>query len=75
MPVQLAVMDAAHRNGELVADLAAERPRLGKAQMVGIGRRAAAHQAGLRGHEFAVVLVAQPNGLGRHVATADAGLF
>ena len=75
MPVQLAVMDAAYRDGELVADLAAERPRLGKTQMVSIGRRPAAHYAGLRGHEFAVVLVSQPNGLGRHVATADARLF
>src|SRR5664280_1349095 len=75
MPVQLAVMDTAYRDGELVADLAAERPRLGKTQMVSIGRGAAAHHAGLGGHEFAVVLVAQPNGLGRHAATADARLF
>ena len=70
MPVQLAVMDTANRNGELVADLAAERPRLGKAQMMGVGGGAAAHHAGLRGHELAMVLVAQPNGLGRHAATA-----
>jgi hypothetical protein len=75
MPVQLAMVDATHRNGELVADLAAERPRLGKTQMVRIGGGAAAHDAGLRGDEFAVVLVSQPNGLGRHVATADARLF
>lgn len=36
MPVQFAVVDAAQRDSELITDLAAERPRLGKAQMVGI---------------------------------------
>src|SRR5580704_4809497 len=41
LPVQFAVMEAAHRDGELVADLAAERPRLGKTQMVSIDWRAA----------------------------------
>ena len=70
MPVQLAVMDTTHRNSEFVADLPAERPRLGKAQMMGIGGRATAYHAWLAGHEFAMVVVAQPNGLGRHAATA-----
>ena len=63
-PVQFAVVDPAKRDGELVANFAAERPRLGKTQMVGIGRRPAADHAGLRRHELAVVLVAQPDGLG-----------
>ena len=71
MPVQLAVMQAAYRDGELVADLAAERPRLGKTQMVGISGRSAANHAGLRGHELSVVLVTQPNGPGRHTAATD----
>jgi hypothetical protein len=75
MPVQLAMVDATHRNGELITDLAAERPRLRKTQMMGIGRRTAAHQAWLGRNEFAVVFVAQANGLGRHAATAAARLF
>ncbi len=71
MLVQLAMVEATHRNSELIADLAAERPMLGKTEMVRIGRCAAAHQAWLGGNEFAVVFVAQANGLGRHAATAD----
>ena len=74
MPVQFPMVDPTHRNRELVADLAAEGPRLGKTQMVGIGRRSAAHQAGLGGNELAVILVAQPDGLGRYPAAADLGL-
>ena len=65
MPVQLAVMDTAHWDGELVADFATERAWLGKAKMVGVCGRTAAHQAGLGGDEFAVVLVAQADRLGR----------
>jgi hypothetical protein len=38
--------------------------------MVRIGRCASAEHAWLRGHEFAVILVAQANGLDRHVAAA-----
>jgi hypothetical protein len=58
VPVKLAMMEATNRNRELVADLAAQRPRLRKAQMMRIGRFAAAHHARLLGHEFAVVLTA-----------------
>jgi hypothetical protein len=47
MPVQLAMMDTAHGDSELVADFTAERARLGKAQMVGVCGKTAAHQAGL----------------------------
>src|SRR3984957_15105068 len=70
MPVQLSMVDTAHRNGELVADLAPERAWLGKAQMVGVCGQTAAHQAGLGGDEVAVVLVAQADGLGRYPASA-----
>ena len=70
MPVQLAMMDTTHGNSELVADLAAQCPRLCKPEMVGIGGGAAAHHAGLGGNEFAVVLVAQADGLGDHAGTA-----
>ena len=70
MTVQLSVVDTAHRDSELVADFAPERARLGKAQMVGICGRTAAHQAGLGGDELAMVLVAQTDGLGRYPASA-----
>jgi hypothetical protein len=43
MPVQLAMMDTAHRDGELVADFATERAWLGEAQMVGVCGRTAAY--------------------------------
>ena len=48
---------AAQRDGELIADLAAERAVLREAQMVGVRRSAAANQAGLFGHELDVLLV------------------
>src|ERR1019366_10544298 len=72
MTVQLAMMDTAHRDSELVADFAPERAWLGKAQMVGVCGRTAAHQAGLGGDELAMVLVAQTDGFGRYPASAVA---
>jgi hypothetical protein len=59
LPVELAMMQAAYRNRELIADFAPQRSRLHKAKMVRIGRLAAAHDAGLLGHELEVVLVAR----------------
>src|ERR1700722_16613632 len=72
MPMQLARMEPAHWNGELIAGLAPQGTWLGKAQMVGVRRRSAADQAGLRGHESAMLLVTQADGLGRNGA-ADNG--
>ena len=57
------MVDTAYWNGEFVADLAAKGPKLGKAQMVSICGRAAAYHTRLAGYEFAMVLVAQTNGL------------
>ena len=74
MTVQLSVVDTAHRDSELVTDFAPERARLGKAQMVGICGRTAAHQAGLGGDELAMVLVAQTDDLGRYPASAGSRL-
>ena len=65
------MMDAADWDGVFVADLAAERARLGKANVVRFGGRAAADDAGLRGDEFAVLLVAQTDGLRRKAASDD----
>ncbi len=50
MTMQLAMMSSAQGDRELVADLAAERTRLRKAQMVWIGRPPAADQARLLNH-------------------------
>jgi len=60
--MHLAVMAPAQRNRELVADLAAQRRCLGKAQMMGIGGAAAADQARLLGYRFDVVMVTNPPG-------------
>ena len=67
------MMDPTDRNGELVADLASQGPRLGEAQMVGVGGRSTAYQARLPRHVLAMVLVAQPDGLGRNPAAGGAG--
>ncbi len=48
------------RHGELVADLAAERPALREAQVVRVRRLAAADQARLLGDESDMVAVADP---------------
>jgi hypothetical protein len=55
--VQLAMMEAADWDRVLVADLAVERTRLSKANVVRFGGGSAADDAGLRGDEFAVLLV------------------
>jgi hypothetical protein len=64
MTMQLAMMAAAQRDGELIADLAGERPALGKAQVMGIARLTAADQARLLGDEIHVVAVANAPWLG-----------
>jgi hypothetical protein len=43
--------------------------------MVRVGRRAAAHDTWLLGHEFEVILVAQANGLGDEPGSAGGGLL
>ena len=54
------MMASAQRDGELVADFAAERPALGEAQVMGIRRPAAADQARLLGHISDVISVPDP---------------
>jgi hypothetical protein len=56
--VNLAVVGAAERDGELVADLAAQRPRLAEAQVMGVGGAATADEAWLLGDELDVGFVA-----------------
>ena len=57
-PVQRAVMSAAQRDRELVADLEAEGAGLCEANVMGVARRAPAHEARLQAHEVAMLLVA-----------------
>ena len=60
--VELAVMGAAEGDGELVANLAAERLGLGEADVMGVGRDRAAENAGLRCDVAEMVLVAEAAG-------------
>jgi hypothetical protein len=62
--MQLAMMTAAERYGELVADFETERSGLREAQVMRIGWLSAADQAGLGGHEPQMRFVTQPLGLG-----------
>ena len=64
MPMQFAMMTAAERDGEFVADLAGERPALGKAQVMGVARLPAADQTGLLGDEAHVVAITNAPRLG-----------
>ena len=65
------MMEAADWDRVFVADLAAERAGLSKANVVRFGGRAAADDAGLRRDEFAVLLVAQTDGLRLEAASDD----
>jgi hypothetical protein len=60
--MQLAMVDPADRNGELVAHASSECTRLYK--RVRIGGDAAAHKAGLPEHEPAVLFITQANRFG-----------
>ena len=51
-------MDPADRDRVLIADFAAERARLGEANMMRFGRHSTADDARLRGDELAVLLPA-----------------
>ena len=64
MTVELAVMTAAERYGELVTDLAAKRPALGKAQVMSVGRFAAADQTSLLRDKAHMVAIADAPRLG-----------
>ena len=54
------MMAATQRHGEFVADLAAKRPILREAKVVGIGGVPAADQTGLLGDEFDMAFVPNP---------------
>ena len=71
--VDLAVMEATNRHAELVAHLAPKGTRLGKAQVMRVGRCAAADEARMGCDEPAVLLVTQADGLCGNAATARTG--
>ena len=62
--MQLAMMTAAERYSELVADFETQGSGLRKPQVMRIGRLPAADEAGLRGDEPQMGFVTQPFGLG-----------
>ena len=57
--VKLAMMGTAERDGELVADFAAERFRLSEADVVSVGGEGATDKAWLRCDETEMILVAE----------------
>ena len=63
MSMNLAVMKATNRHGELVAYLAPKGTGLSKAEVMRVGRCAAAYETRLGRDEPAVLLLAQADGL------------
>ena len=61
--MQLAMMASAKGNGELITHFETNGAGLGKAQVMGVCGLAATNEAGLRGDELQMGLVAQPLGL------------
>jgi hypothetical protein len=62
--VDFAMVAAAERNSELIADLAAKCPALHKPEMMGICRPSIANQAGMLGDRSDVIPVSRPTGFG-----------
>jgi hypothetical protein len=73
--MQLAMVDSANRDDELVAHSSAQRTRLCKGEMVRIGWHTAAHKARLPQHEFPMVFIAQANRLTQSTDHVPAGLL
>jgi hypothetical protein len=59
--MQLAVVDATHRDDVLVAHAASKCARLCEGEVMWVGGHAAAHEARLSQHESPMVLVPQAN--------------
>jgi hypothetical protein len=69
--MEFTVMEATDRNSVLVADLSAERARLGEAEMMRLAWSPPADHAGLRCDELAMLLVAEADHFGRHATTRN----
>jgi len=68
--MQFAMVRTTDGDRVFIADLSSERAGLGESKMMWVGRRAAAHDAGLARRESGVLLVAKANGLA-HAITFD----
>src|ERR1043166_3268469 len=64
VPMQLAMMRATKRNGELVAHLSSQRARPRDLQMMCVARPCPAHQTGLRRHKSKMRLAAPAHRFG-----------
>src|SRR5262249_22973794 len=62
-PMEFAMVQPTDRDGEAIADPPAHRPLLGKLDVVGIRRGAAADKAGLSGHEPQMIAIPLAHGL------------
>jgi hypothetical protein len=60
--MQIAMVDAAQRHCELIADLAPKRAQLPEPDVMGIGRTPAADKARLRAHEVPMRFIALRTG-------------
>ena len=69
MAMQLLMMFAAEWDRKFVADLASERSRLGKFEVVRIARLAPADQARLRGDKPQMGLISPSDGFSKRVPT------
>src|SRR6516165_5272503 len=72
--MQLAMMDPAYRNDELVAYAASERSWGWEGEMVRIRRHPATDEARLPQYESSVILIAQAHGLSQSAAHLGARL-
>src|SRR5579872_948219 len=66
MSMDFAVMQPADGHRVLIANLSAERARLGEAQMMSVGREPAANETRQGGDKSQVLFVAQANDLARN---------
>jgi hypothetical protein len=71
MPVQFAMMQTAQGDRKLIAHFAAQGGWLGKFEVMGVCRAAAADQTGLLSHKPAMFLVAKPHRFGGNVPPAS----
>jgi hypothetical protein len=71
--MQLAMVETANWDGELVADFSPKRSRLRETKMVRLGRHSPANDAGLPCYEFAMLPVAEANGFSRDAPAAARG--
>ena len=73
--VQIPMVQPADRDCVFIADLSTERTGLRKPNVMGLGRRAAAHDAWLSPDELTVLPVAQANGFRCNATAPDASVI